>query len=41
MENIHDSWKELFNRHKFDLDTLYNSYDIIYPSRENIFRVFR
>jgi uracil-DNA glycosylase len=40
MENIHESWKHLFNQYDFDLDELYNSENIIYPNRENIFKVF-
>lgn len=40
MENIHHSWRDIFNKYNFDLDKLYNSDDIIYPKREQIFRVF-
>ena len=40
MNNIHQSWYPLFNKHSFDLDKLYNSENIIYPSREEIFKVF-
>ena len=40
MDNIHKSWKKLFKHYKFNLDKLYNSEDIIYPKKENIFRVF-
>ena len=40
MENIHESWKSLFNQYEFDLNKLYNSGNIIYPTREYIFRVF-
>ena len=40
MENIHKSWKPLFDLYDFNLDELYNSGDVIYPSRENIFKVF-
>lgn len=40
MNNIHESWKLLFNKHIFDLDKLYDSSNIIYPSKEQIFRVF-
>jgi uracil-DNA glycosylase len=40
MENIHESWKSLFDQYDFDLDELYNSGEIIYPTRENIFKVF-
>ncbi len=37
---IHKSWKKLFDRYNFNLDGLYNSKDIVYPPREQIFRVF-
>jgi len=40
MNNIHQSWYPLFNKYSFDLDKLYNSENIIYPSREEIFKVF-
>lgn len=40
MENIHHSWRDIFDKYNFDLDKLYNSDDIIYPKREQIFRVF-
>ena len=40
MENIHESWKPLFNKYDFDLDNLYNSENIVYPPKEQIFKVF-
>jgi uracil-DNA glycosylase len=40
MENIDESWKQLFYKHEINLDNIYNSEDVIYPSRENIFKVF-
>ena len=40
MENIHSSWQPLFDQFKFNIDILYNNNDIIYPSKEFIFRVF-
>ena len=40
MENIHESWKPLFDQYLFDLDTIYNSSKSVYPPREMIFRVF-
>jgi len=40
MENIHESWKQLFDYHKINLDEIYNFKHIVYPSRENIFKVF-
>jgi len=39
-DKIHKSWKKLFDRYNFNLDGLYNSKDIVYPPREQIFRVF-
>jgi uracil-DNA glycosylase len=39
-DKIHKTWKKLFNRYDFNLDELYNSEDIVYPPREQIFRVF-
>jgi uracil-DNA glycosylase len=41
MDFIHYSWYKLFDLYDFDLDELYNSRDIIYPSKELIFRVFQ
>jgi uracil-DNA glycosylase len=40
MYNIHESWKPLFDKYDFNLDNLYNSGDIVYPPREQIFKVF-
>jgi len=40
MNNIHNSWNELFEKYNFNLDELYNSAELIYPSKEQIFRVF-
>ena len=40
MNNIHNSWNELFEKYNFNLDELYNSDEPIYPSKEQIFRVF-
>jgi uracil-DNA glycosylase len=40
MNNIHESWNTLFNNYKFDLDEIYNLEDTVYPSREDIFKVF-
>jgi len=37
---IHKSWKKLFDRYDFNLDKLYNSDDVVYPPREQIFKVF-
>jgi len=38
--NIHKSWKKLFDKYNFNLDKLYNNDDIVYPPKELIFRVF-
>ena len=40
MENIHESWKPLFDQYLFDLDNIYNSSKSVYPPREMVFRVF-
>jgi uracil-DNA glycosylase len=40
MNNIHNSWSSLFTNYKFDLDTLYDSEDIIYPNKDCVFKVF-
>lgn len=40
MDKIHKSWNELFTKHNFDLDNLYNTNNIIYPKQEQVFRVF-
>lgn len=40
MNNIHPSWNNLFKQYKFDLDGIYDCGDIVYPKREQIFRVF-
>jgi len=33
MNNIHNSWNELFEEHVFRLDELYNSNEPIYPGK--------
>ncbi len=40
MNNIHTSWTELFNIYKIDLDSFYNNDEIVYPTINNIFKVF-
>jgi uracil-DNA glycosylase len=37
---IHESWKPLFDQYEFDLDTLYNTTNTIYPPKNQVFRVF-
>lgn len=41
MVSYHSSWQPLFQMYEFDLDELYNtSSEEVYPSRDNLFRVF-
>jgi uracil-DNA glycosylase len=40
MDKIHESWNELFTKYNFDLDNLYNTNNIIYPKKDQVFRVF-
>lgn len=40
MYNIHKSWKPLFDQFNINLDTLYKTDQNIYPTREDIFKVF-
>ena len=41
MFNIHPSWDPIFMQYEFDLDFLYSSSDtIVYPEKENVFKVF-
>jgi len=40
MSIIHASWKPLFDKYCFDLASLYNTGNIVYPPKEQIFRVF-
>lgn len=40
MNNIHKSWKPLFKKYDINLDELYNNTNIIYPPKEQVFRVF-
>lgn len=39
MNNINESWDELFDQYDIDLDLLYSK-NIIYPLKEQIFKVF-
>ena len=41
MDNIHKSWKPLFDNYEFDLDSIYDGKKPVYPYRENVFRVFK
>jgi len=36
----HESWKPLFDQYEFDIDTLYNTAEQVYPKREHLFKVF-
>jgi len=40
MQNIHSSWNELFNQYDFNIENLYSKNEIIYPKREDLFKVF-
>jgi len=40
MCNYHSSWSKLFNKYKFNIDLLYSGEDIIYPKKEDLFKVF-
>lgn len=41
MDTIHKSWNKLFDKYNFDLDNLYNSDNVIYPNKDQVFRVFK
>ena len=40
MQNIHSSWNELFDQYDFNLENLYSKDEVIYPKREDLFKVF-
>jgi len=40
MCNYHSSWSKLFNKYKFNIDLLYSDEHIVYPKKEDLFRVF-
>jgi uracil-DNA glycosylase len=40
MEQIHSSWKSLFDQYNFDLDYMDEICGSYFPKKENIFRVF-
>jgi len=40
MENIHKSWKPLFDQYKLNLDVRYSKNENIYPPKEMVFKVF-
>ena len=37
---MHESWEPLFNQYNINLDKLYGGDKIVYPEKENIFKVF-
>ncbi len=41
MNDIHQSWKELFDDYNFNIDTLYSGKNTIYPKKEDLFKVFK
>jgi uracil-DNA glycosylase len=38
--NYHESWNSLFELHQFNLNDLYSGPDIVYPKKEDVFKVF-
>ena len=40
MTTYHESWKPLFDKLDVNIDHLYDSTDIIYPPKKDVFRVF-
>ena len=42
MDNIHESWKPLFEQYEFnDIEQMYlDNLEIVYPPKEDIFKVF-
>lgn len=40
MENIHKSWKPLFDQYIINLDARYSKNENVYPPKEMVFRVF-
>ena len=40
MNNIHETWRELFLKHNINLEDIYDGTNIVYPNKENIFKVF-
>jgi uracil-DNA glycosylase len=40
MTIIHPSWYPVFEKYDFDLDSIYDGFDDVYPPREHVFRVF-
>ena len=40
MENIHESWKSVFDKHNINLDEIYINDEIIYPPKNLVYKVF-
>jgi uracil-DNA glycosylase len=40
MNKIHECWKELFLKNNIDLENIYDGSNIIYPKKEDVFKVF-
>jgi uracil-DNA glycosylase len=41
MQNIHNSWDKLFDKHQKLINKIYELYDIkTYPSKDNLFKIF-
>jgi len=40
MENIHTSWNDFFENYRINIDALYNKNKIVYPLRNEVFKVF-
>lgn len=40
MSNHHVSWNELFDDYNFNIDVLYSGKNVIYPKKEDLFKVF-
>jgi len=41
MDQIHESWRELFNQYVFDIDDLTSCDNKVFPKKEDIFAVFQ
>jgi uracil-DNA glycosylase len=40
MENIHESWNSVFEKHKINLNEIYDNNVIIYPPKDLVYKVF-
>lgn len=41
MCDYHECWCELFNKYDIDIDLIYSSKNIIYPKKDDVFKVFK